>query len=93
MSLAGAALVDLLKARRYEGANYDAAIVEVLRIQCGVLPPTISLRKEDISRIFPLDHLDNADFAFCGEFMLEDGSYVVAPAFKDILKHPIKQAQ
>jgi hypothetical protein len=85
-TLTGVALVDLLKARRYGIGNYDAAIVEVLRIQCGVLPPPLSLRKEDIGKILPLERLDDASIAFCGAFLLNDGTYAVAPAFKDIIK-------
>ena len=88
LTLTGDALVDLLKARRSGIGNYDAAIVDVLRLQCAgtTLPADISLRKEDIAKILPLEKLDDAMFGFCGSFLLKDGTVVVAAAFEGVLK-------
>jgi hypothetical protein len=82
-ALTGSALLNLLRAREF-GGDYDTAILEVLRIQCrGVaLPPNVSFRKEDISRFLPLEHLKDASLAFCGSFVLADGTSVMGPAFK-----------
>ncbi len=75
------ALVNLLRLRDYSRVDeYDAAVLELLRLQCRSveLPSGLNVRKKDLARLLPLERLADASKAFCGAFLLKNGSWVIA---------------
>ena len=71
----GQLLVELLKARARLGSDLDETVFSMVRLQCKNDPRVAQrdLSQISLARLYPLDELPRASFAFCGWFLLNDG--------------------